>query len=231
MFQIAHAYIAERTLGDGDTDVIVGAILPDAHIIGLLDLLKAIVDPKRGVITFYDMHQQTGRLFNRMQLGSVALGIMTHAAADTVSHGGDDIAPPFYDWRNLHAYSRGGEDSWWATRFPRFAPRSYRLKALSHLIPELVLDAYVARTYPWTVELLQRAIRGADAARIGADLAAALNKNPRAITQRVKEYLRSTARFVNFASRLPQVNPAGMEDVLQACVQKCRAELAKSKDI
>ncbi len=231
MFQIAHTYIAERTLGDGDTDVIVGAILPDAHIVGLFDLLKAIVDPKQGVITFYDMHQQTGRLFNKMQLSSVALGIMTHAAADTVSHGGDDIAPPFYDWRNPHAYSRGGEDSWWAKRFPRFAPRSYRLKALSHLIPELALDAYVAQTQPWAVELLQRAICEADAARIGVDLATALNKNPRAITQRVEEYLISTARFANFVRKLPRVNPAGMENVLQACIEKCRAELAKSKDI
>ncbi len=228
MFQIAHTYIAAQVLGDASEGSIVGAILPDANIINLSDLLKVIADTTYGGITFYDMHPklQARELMRRMEHKDVARGILTHSAADIISHGGDDVAPRFYDWRNPHAYSRGGKDGWWAERFPRFAPNSYALKALSHIIPELALDAYVARTYPWAVALLQRSIHNANAARIGADLAVALNKDPRAVTRRVEEYLHSTTRFVKLVRRLPRVNPAGMEEVLAACVKKCEAEIA-----
>lgn len=235
MFQIAHAHIASRVSGRRDTATTIGAILPDASITGLKTYLAAVVNPNGQAasrlderITFYDMHPlaRARALMASMRSKPVAMGILTHALADTVSHGGDDVSRENYNWRHPTAYSFGGEHGWWGSRFPRLQVNSYARGMFLHNVAEGMLDRYVAKTYPEDVGLLLGAIRYVDVRRLSADLAQALGKDPPAIEKRVREYLRATKKFVRRVQRLPHVNPAGMEDVLETCVQRCREEMA-----
>ena len=241
MFQTVHAHVASKVLGTIgrtiDPYAIIGAILPDASISSLLTYFAAFNPASQASlstrITFYDMHPLANAraLVEGMKNKHVALGILTHSITDVVSHGGDDVSHKHYDWRHPTAYSFGGERGWWGRKFPRLQVKSYSGGMFLHNVAEGMLDRYVAQTYPEDVKLLLAAIKHVDVRGLSEDLAQALGKNPQAIEERIRAYLHSTTGFVRLVQRLPRVNPTGMEDVLEACVQKCKEEIAKSKDI
>lgn len=231
MFQIAHAYIASEVLHSDDPETIVGAILPDGGISGLGTYVKAVLGKSpAGVsgITFSDMHPslQAMSLQQRMDNKSVARGILTHSVVDIVSHGSDSVSKENYNWRHESAYSFGGEDSWWGRRFPKLQVNSHSLGMLLHNFAEVELDAYVAQTYPETVELLLNAVQSVSVREIGKDLARAIGKNPQAIISNVEAYLRATSRFARIVEKMPRVNDAGLELVLRACIQKCKEKVS-----
>ena len=117
MFQIAHTYIASTALGTTNPSAIVGAILPDASISGPKTYISAVLNPKpvdASGITFYDMHPVLrARSLTASLDRELALGILTHSLADTISHGGDDVSQNHFNWRHPVAYSFGGERGWW----------------------------------------------------------------------------------------------------------------------
>ena len=130
----------------------------------------------------------------------LAKGILTHKIVDQISHNGN--------------------------KFPSFSFSS-SLHAMFHLIPELAVELYVAKTYPQTIGIMYGALRNIDTSSIGAKLAPILKVEPENITHLLDRYVELVYLSSNSMKMATFfVDGSNKEACLELCIKKCQDAIA-----
>jgi hypothetical protein len=217
MYHITHAYIAKQFCeanqvpADRAKYVIVGSIINDVMIL-----------EGNGDISFEDFEPYKMEAWiTKVQNKDLALGMLTHATADDVSHGG-------YIWGGS-GYSYG---MWWRTHWPNIKPKSRKIQSFLHTIPELDMEFDVLQKHPETMQILYTAIEQVDLNEIGKDLATALDRDPKIVSQMFMSYAKFIPKVTKLARKFRWfTNKSKQEECLELCLQKCEEKMPLWKKI
>lgn len=217
MYHVTHAYIASKVCEanqipvDRANYVIVGSVTNDVMIL-----------EGNGNISFEDFEPYKIDLWiNKVRDKDLALGMLTHAEADDVSHDG-------YKWGGK-GYSYG---SWWKAHWPNLRPKSRKIQSFLHTIVELDMDLYVLQTYPGTMQILNTAIEQVDLDGVGKDLATALGRDQKVVSQMFNSYTRFIPKITKLAQKISGfARKDKQEECLELCIQRCEEKLPLWKKI
>ena len=212
MHPVAHTYVARKVCEanqipeDRANNVIAGSIVNDVMML-----------EGNGNVSFADFEPYKLDLWiNKVQNKDLALGMLTHATVDDVSHGG-------YVWGGS-GYSYG---TWWKAHWPNLNPKSKKMQSVLHILfPEADMDFYLLKMHPETAQILFTTIENVDVYAIGKDLASAMDRDPKIVSQMLTSYFRIVPKITKFMRKFCWfANKEKQEECLELCIQKCEEKM------
>jgi len=216
MLPITHAWVNYQSQYKGCSEpeaLFASMILPDlpAFSKGYLSW-----EPFEGV-------KKNSELAGKIENELIGLGLISHGAADEISHGSNG------DYMTENCYSVG----WFKQRFGGFdwANLSARKKSLLHNLTEGMLESYVIGEYPEIVEISSAALNDAKLHLIARDFAKVLEGKEEA---RIYEILEKSVKMVKRAKSVCELFSYFVADnkekeyaqALKQCIMHSRSSIA-----